>query len=77
MNKHEAIIRLVKDFCINALKDADDVLNDGGLTDGSEGIYEGRYELAESLLEQIKEWEAQYERTIQCLLCRGTRGLRD
>ena len=77
MNKHEAIIRLIKDFCINASKDADDVLNDGGLTDGSEGIYEGRYELAESLLEQIKTWEAQYERTIQCLLCRGTRGLRD
>ena len=64
MNKHEAIIRLIKDFCINASKDADDVLNDGGLTDGSEGIYEGRYELAESLLEQIKTWEAQYERTI-------------
>lgn len=77
MNKHEAIIKLIKDFCINASKDADDVLNDGGLTDGSEGIYEGRYELAESLLEQIKTWEAQYERTIQCLLCRGTRGLRD
>ena len=77
MNKHEAIIRLIKDYCINASKDADDVLNDGGLTDGSEGIYEGRYELAESLLEQIKTWEVQYERTIQCLLCRGTRGLRD
>jgi len=58
MNKHEAIIRLVKDYLINASKDADDTLNDGGLTDGSELIYEGRYELAEDLLEQIRKWEA-------------------
>jgi hypothetical protein len=58
MNKHEAIIKLIKDYCINASKDADDTLNDGGLTDGSENIYEGRYELAEDLLDQIKKWEA-------------------
>jgi hypothetical protein len=35
-----------------------EALNDGGLTDGSEKIYEGRYELAEDLLDQIKKWEA-------------------
>jgi hypothetical protein len=58
MNKHEAIIKLIKDYCINASKDADDTLNDGGLTDGSEMIYEGRYELAEDLLDQIRKWEA-------------------
>lgn len=59
MTKHEAIIRLIKDYCINASQDADNALTEGYLTDGSEGIFEGRYELAESLLEQIKTWEAQ------------------
>jgi hypothetical protein len=32
------------------------------LTDGSENIYEGRYELAEDLLDQIKKWEAVWHR---------------
>jgi len=58
MSDHKAILALVKNYCINASKDADDTLNDGGLTDGSELIYEGRYELAEDLLDQIKKWEA-------------------
>jgi hypothetical protein len=58
MNKHEAIIKLIKDYCINASKDADDALNDGGLTDGSEMIYEGRYELAEAIVEYINKLEA-------------------
>jgi hypothetical protein len=31
------------------------------LTDGSEKIYEGRYELAEDLLDQIKKWEAVWQ----------------
>jgi hypothetical protein len=57
MNKHEAIIFLIKDYCINASKDASDALDEGILTDGSEGIFEGRYELAEDLLETIKQWE--------------------
>jgi len=59
MSNHKAILALVKNYCITASKDASDTLDEGNLTDGSEGIYEGRYELAESLLEQIKTWEAQ------------------
>ena len=57
MNKYEAIVYLIKDACINASKNASDALDEGMLTDGSEGIFEGRYEFAEDLLSRIKEWE--------------------
>jgi len=57
MNKYEAIVYLIKDYCVNVSKDASDALDEGMLTDGSEGIFEGRYELAEDLLETIKQWE--------------------
>ena len=57
MTKEQAIIKLIKNYCINVAEDATDTLNDGGLTDGSELIYEGRYELAEELIERIKKWE--------------------
>jgi hypothetical protein len=58
MNKHEAIVKLIKTYCINASEDAEDALGNEYLTDNSEGIFEGRYELAEDLLDQIKKWEA-------------------
>lgn len=58
MNKHEAIVKLIKTYCINVSKDADEALGNEYLTDNSEGIFQGRYELAEHLLEQIKTWEA-------------------
>lgn len=51
------ILKEIKKFCNDAIKDANDALEEN-LTDGSEGIYEGRLELAESLLDQIKEWES-------------------
>ena len=58
MNKHEAIVKLIKNYCINAIEDAEDALGNEYLTDNTEGIFEGRHEMAESLLDQIKKWEA-------------------
>lgn len=58
MNKHEAILKLVKNYCINVSEDAEDALGNEYLTDNSEGIFEGRHEMAEDLLDQIKKWEA-------------------
>jgi hypothetical protein len=58
MNKHEAIIKLIKDYCINVSEDAEEALGNEYLTDNSGGIFEGRLELAEDLLDQIKKWEA-------------------
>ena len=58
MSKSQIVLLKVKDFCRDAIKDAEPIVNgDEVLTDGEEKIYEGRYELAESLLEQIHLWE--------------------
>lgn len=57
MTKDQAIIKLIKNYCINASEDAEDALGNEYLTDNSEGIFEGRHELAEDLLDQIKKWE--------------------
>ena len=58
MSNQGAIISLIKNYCINASEDASSTLDDGGLTDGSEKIYEGRYELAEQIIEYITTLEA-------------------
>jgi hypothetical protein len=58
MSNQAVILSLVKNYCINASEDASSTLDDGGLTDGSEKIYEGRYELAEAIIEYINKLEA-------------------
>lgn len=50
------ILNKIKLYCQSAIDDANDALEED-LTDGSEDIYEGRFELAQSLLEQIEIWE--------------------
>ena len=61
----EVILNKVKEFCKNAVEDADSALEDENITDNSEGIYHGRLELAEYLLEQIDEWEKQLDKEIE------------
>ena len=58
MSNQNVVISLIKNYCINASEDASSTLDDGGLTDGSEKIYEGRYELAEQIIEYITTLEA-------------------
>jgi hypothetical protein len=58
MSNQNVVISLIKNYCINASEDASSTLDDGGLTDGSEKIYEGRYELAEQIIEYINTLEA-------------------
>ena len=58
MSNQAVILSLVKNYCINASEDASSTLDDGGLTDGREKIYEGRYELAEAIIEYINKLEA-------------------
>ena len=50
------ILNKIKLYCQSAIDDANDALEED-LTDGSEDIYEGRFELAQSLLERIEIWE--------------------
>lgn len=54
----EVSLNKVKEFCKNAIEDANDALENEYLTDDSEGIYQGRLELAESILELIDQSEA-------------------
>ena len=54
MSNQGVVISLIKNYCINASEDASSTLDDGGLTDGSEKIYEGRYELAEQIIGLLK-----------------------
>jgi len=61
----EVILNKVREFCRNAVEDADSALEDENITDNSEGIYQGRLELAEYLLEQIDEWEKQFDKEIE------------
>lgn len=61
----EIILNKVKEFCRNAVEDADSALEDEDITDNSEGIYQGRLELAEYLLEQIDEWEKELDKEIE------------
>jgi hypothetical protein len=61
----EIILNKVKDFCRNAVEDADSALEDENITDNSEGIYQGRLELAEYLLEQIDLWEEELNKEIE------------
>jgi len=61
----EVILNKVREFCKNAVEDADSALEDENITDNSEGIYQGRLELAEYLLEQIDEWEKQFDKEIE------------
>jgi len=61
MSNQGAIISLIKNYCINASEDASSALDDGGLTDGSEKIYEGRYELAEEIIDYINTLEALWQ----------------
>jgi hypothetical protein len=58
MSNADQVLKKVKEFCKNAVEDADSALEDENITDNSEGIYQGRLELAEYLLELIEQWEA-------------------
>lgn len=61
----DVILDKVKKFCETAIKDANNALEDEHLTDGSEGIFEGRLELAESLLETIQDLENKWEQELK------------
>ena len=61
----DVILDKVKKFCETAIKDANNALEDEHLTDGSEGIFEGRLELAESLLETIQDLENEWEQELK------------
>lgn len=61
----DVILDKVKKFCKTAIKDANNALENEHLTDGSEGIFEGRLELAESLLETIQDLENKWEQELK------------
>lgn len=61
----DVILDKVKEYCKTAIKDANDALENECLTDGSEGIFEGRMELAEGLLEQIEVWDKEWEEELK------------
>ena len=52
MLQQKRLINIIKHQLQGAIDDANEAL-EGALTDGSEGIYQGRLELAEHLLELI------------------------
>jgi|13_taG_2_1085334.scaffolds.fasta_scaffold05586_6 hypothetical protein len=58
MDKQIEILNNIKTWLAKEIKNQQPVI-DGTeiLTDGSEGIYEGRYECAKSLLDKINQWE--------------------
>ena len=62
MSKADAVLKEVKELCKTIMNDAEPVLDgDEILTDGEEKIYEGRYEVAEFLLNQINKLEREHE----------------
>ena len=61
----DVVLSKIKKFCKTAIKDANNALENEHLTDGTEGIFEGRLELAESLLEQIDIWEQEWEQELK------------
>ena len=62
---NDLLLNEVKEFCKNAIEDANDALENEDITDNSEGIYEGRLELAESLLEHIELIENKLNKEIE------------
>ena len=58
MSNAEEVLNEVKEMCKTIMIDAEPILDgDEVLTDGEEKIYEGRYEVAEFLLNQINKLE--------------------
>jgi hypothetical protein len=52
------LINKIKDWLKEEIRSQKSVVNGSEvLSDGTYGIIEGRYECAESLLDQIKKWE--------------------
>ena len=57
MSKAEIVLVKVKEILHEAIKDAEPIINgDETLSDGEEKIYEGRYEIADTLQELIHQW---------------------
>ncbi len=61
---NDIILNKIKEFCKNAIEDANDALENEYLTDDSENIYQGRLELSETLIEQIELWENELDKEI-------------
>lgn len=58
MNKEDIVLIKVKEFLRETIRDAEPIVNgDEILSDGEEKIYEGRYEVADTLIGLIHEWE--------------------
>ena len=58
MSKADIVLIRVREFLRETIRDAEPIVNgDEILSDGEEKIYEGRYEVAETLQELIHKWE--------------------
>ena len=58
MSRADITLIKVREFLRETIKDAEPIVNgDEILSDGEEKIYEGRYEVAETLQELIHKWE--------------------
>ena len=55
--QQKRLINIIKHQLQGAIDDANEALEDENITDNSEGIYQGRLELAEHLLELINKNE--------------------
>ncbi len=58
INQKDAFINKIKSWLVSEVNHQQPII-DGKeiLTDGTDGICEGRHECAESLLDQIEKWE--------------------
>jgi hypothetical protein len=61
----DVVLNKVKEFCFNAIEDANEAIENADLTDGSEDIFEGRLEFANSLLDRIQVWEDEWEQELK------------
>ena len=62
MSRADITLIKVREFLRETIKDAEPIVNgDEILSDGEEKIYEGRYEVAETLQELIHKWENENE----------------
>ena len=58
MSKADIVLIRVREFISETIRDAEPIINgDEVLTDGEEKVYEGRYEVADTLRELIHQWE--------------------
>ena len=58
MSKADIVLIRVREFLRETIRDAEPIVNgDEVLTDGEEKVYEGRYEVADTLRELTHQWE--------------------